>query len=731
MAGVASTPHAMADPVAPAHELDFGSVATPFHVADDHLSGPVAIRVGRITKVVGAGDHLTAAEYAAFMQVIQSGTQRIVLDTAGRAVAGTVALNGLTSNALSGLAVPSGLTALHDFGIANLSISGNLTNSGKFFAVSTNAAVNTASISAASILNKADASITTVLPSSGLPGFSNAIADLNLRLSALSTIVNEGTISSAGDLVVAADAVINGSGAVSQTAARMTAAGNLTILAPSVSNSGIIEAPAGNLNIFNQAASDLRVEGKHGAFIANRINLGDALATINLNVKGGDWFSSQLFASASQMVDLHVGELTGSVDITAESAHIGAATELLRLDRICLTGDPLYYNLTGSIALGAGHTLSTNGADLAIVAARDIVTSGVTSLSIDTSSAGGGGDLIMVAGADFFIDVGNGDVVILGASPYGGQIDLTSFSGGQDIDLFTTAGTSGNAKGGNVTLVAFEGTDPMLSGTFAGKISLPPLVTVRTGGSGTGANGDVVMIAGSASGGTSLGIGFVDTSGGTGEGGRVQLSAAMPVLELGPIEIDQFGSKVSLSYFDIARNASGIDESGLRDGSIVTSGITFSGSGGVELASNGAVFMLGGLTYAPNGRDGIDYPDTLQARILGSNIISLYDIDVPRVYLNANARAGEIVFEGNVIAGAVQLGAVSGGGGTGNVSVLGNIVTTGDVWWTPTTGPLLERTGNTVNASGDISIGGFVCCNSAFMTAGGDIGSQSAPIPCE
>src|SRR5207247_2662919 len=63
-----------------------------------------------------------------------------------------------------------------------------------------NSAVNNATISAVTIANLRDALLTTVLPSGGLSGFSNAISNLSLTLEAWKQISNSGTISSAANL---------------------------------------------------------------------------------------------------------------------------------------------------------------------------------------------------------------------------------------------------------------------------------------------------------------------------------------------------------------------------------------------------------------------------------------------------------------------------------------------------------------------------------------------------
>src|SRR5262249_56003765 len=109
-------------------------------------------------------DMLTAAEYAALQQVLTTGTQTLAVGRDGNAVHGTLNLTPDLSAVISGLVIPQRVTVIKDFGQGtSLDISGNLSNSGKFFAVSSNSSVTNAVINANNILNSSGAILSSVL----------------------------------------------------------------------------------------------------------------------------------------------------------------------------------------------------------------------------------------------------------------------------------------------------------------------------------------------------------------------------------------------------------------------------------------------------------------------------------------------------------------------------------------------------------------------------------------
>src|SRR6185436_13902564 len=100
------------------------------------------------------------------------------------------------SQAIASLLVPQAVTVINQNDPLNLS--GNFTNAGNFYAVSTSAQTSNMVINALNIHNTQGAHISTVIPSAGLPGISGARTDTSLTLNAVHDIINSGTISSAG-----------------------------------------------------------------------------------------------------------------------------------------------------------------------------------------------------------------------------------------------------------------------------------------------------------------------------------------------------------------------------------------------------------------------------------------------------------------------------------------------------------------------------------------------------
>ena len=187
---------------------------------------------------------------------------------------GTSVLDASSIQSSTGLTVSPGATAVIDFGSASqMTFSGDILNSGSIYAFSSNPAVTTASFAAANIFNNQGSILSTVLPAN-LTGFTtNAVSNLNLSLTALNQIVNMGTISSAGNLSLTA-----GNSIVNQSV--ISAAQNLNIASVlgSVTNSGIMSAAAGNLNISSLVNSNLLVNNLGGRMEA-------LLGTISMSVE--------------------------------------------------------------------------------------------------------------------------------------------------------------------------------------------------------------------------------------------------------------------------------------------------------------------------------------------------------------------------------------------------------------------------------------------------------------
>src|SRR5205823_8871454 len=133
------------------------------------------------------------------------------------------------------------------------------------------------------------------------------------------------------------------------------------------------------------------------------------------------------------------------------------------------------------------------------------VTGNLDASSLTTS----GGSIAIVAGANFFETPGV-YVSIQSASLTGGSINLGSAT------LISTAGGRAAGNGGSINLAAFN------AGAGTGIIFLPGLVTVTTGGSGTGNNGSVIIVGD----GSTLQIGPLNVTGGSGTPGSINISTS-------------------------------------------------------------------------------------------------------------------------------------------------------------------------------------------------------------
>jgi hypothetical protein len=219
-------------------DLDFGSTAPTATAAGNGI-----IMVGGRPQAISAGQQLTPAQAAALNQVLQTGQQSLAIGAMGNAVGGSATL---PTGALSSILVPKGVTVIGDFTTnSTLALSGNLVNSGAFYAVSTSELSRIALVSAQNIVNRQGAVISTVLPAAWAQHYSDAITNLNLSLSVRNSLVNAGIISSAADLSIIAE---NGKATVNNTGGSMLAEnGTITFTAAATNPSDTLTVLGGQL----------------------------------------------------------------------------------------------------------------------------------------------------------------------------------------------------------------------------------------------------------------------------------------------------------------------------------------------------------------------------------------------------------------------------------------------------------------------------------------------------
>lgn len=392
------------------HSKSLAPLASEYNMPGDGI-----LKGANTTSAIGAGNNATSRAYP--FRCPASGLNRAwgyfsmkrkrrscvyVIAAAVSLQSLAVHANEQAPSAPTDLNVYTGETRVIDFGSGAALDLANLVNDGTIYLVSSNPQVTSGVLNTVSVVNAASGLITSVLPTGGLAGFSNLVPNFSFTLAAQQNITNLGTISSAGNLTIAAGgSVINGI-AGQASSASMSAAAALSMIAGSgtILNSGVLTSATSNINI-SALQNSLVFQNQFGNVIASlgSINFRDEnfLVKENLALLGGNFSAREvnLFSGEGKAV-VNVSSLAGVLNIYAGEAHVTTATESLNLGNIVLSGDPTFFNTSGDIIINTD--LRFSGQPLAIVARGDIVTS-AGALTIDTSSTtGDGGDIALIAG---------------------------------------------------------------------------------------------------------------------------------------------------------------------------------------------------------------------------------------------------------------------------------------------------------------------------------------------
>jgi len=501
----------------------------------------VQISTGSKTISLSAGKQVTASEYLAVKQVLTGGGQRISIDNAGRAVGGEVDLGALTDQGdllrASSLVVAENVTTHVDFGKhSDFRLNGDLSNFGTINASNGNGDSKGGAIRAVDLTNHEGALIQSAV---------------DLILEADGNLLNNGTISSAANLTVSAGGSLVNDGALS-------AAGSIDVKAANVRNSGLVRAENGNVNLRGFLEAPLvinntggTIEAANGA-VAVRDNTYTGVHDSSLF--GGDVLSRELsLNSGNGLISVDVGKLTGVVNQTGTAAHLKAATDVLSLGDICLTGDPTYFNTQGDIEI-LGDVLV--GEALTIIASGNIICD--PAIDIEAGDATQGFPITLIAGADFVNEGGSnrttippltdsGSVTLSGkSSKTGGSIlfDDNTRIVARSTDLV------GNDPGAGIFLYAFQGKN---AGSGAIDVSGASL---ETGGRGTSTNGEIRLIAGvngsKKSSVDAILTGVLDTTGGANSTGDIRVITGQPVSSIKGADItyNASGERTSTARLD-------------------------------------------------------------------------------------------------------------------------------------------------------------------------------------
>lgn len=300
----------------------------------------------------------------------------------------------LTGN--TNLSVAPGQTLAINFGSqSTLNLTGNITNNGTIYAFSSNPAVTTATFAATNITNAQGALLSTMLPAGGLAGITSAVSNLNLSLVAVNNIINQGSIMSAGNLSMMAGGSITNAlpQGITGPSPIMQAMSNLNMQASTITNSGLMAATTGNINILatlnstlasSTVASTLAAIQNNNVLINNTNGVMEALNGVinvrdlayvgktDLAFNGGDVLSPNLnIFSGTGNIHVNTNHISGLVSGAAGALQIGTLTGKLSLGDWQLTGDPLVYSF-GDIFL---PTFNTPNEALTVVAGGSILVS--------------------------------------------------------------------------------------------------------------------------------------------------------------------------------------------------------------------------------------------------------------------------------------------------------------------------------------------------------------------
>ena len=599
--------------------------------ADKALSSqisPVNILIGGQSQSIAPGQLLTPAERVAVYQVMHGGSQNIVVGANGAAAGGSLNISVNFAQHLGSLTIPTGVTVYDK--AAQLNLSGNLTNSGNLLAVVGNAD-KTSAISALNIFNQQGAVI-------------SSLNNLNLSLSATQSIINGGTISSAGSFSANAGQSITNAlpAGIAGPSPVMQALHNVNLSAASIMNSGLITSTNGNINISSQfaqsavgqALQSISINGLGGTFSAMRgsINVSSELANANLNITGGDWLSKELNLNGGSTgaVSAHINRVDGGVNVTGASADISNNVGDLTLASLNLSGDPIFASagnltiasfnagvqsdfiaLAGGNISGAGVTINTNGGQIFLSAGYqftgangDPCTTCVNGVNFSTNTS-----VVTTPGAS--INLGATSSLLTSATgANGGKVTIQA-PGDITVGNISTAGAGGNGSNSGA----------INNGFSAGAVTIQSGGNISTGfvrafGGGGGGNN----LGGAGDGGPGNAISITTTAGsitvaadinasgggggsganvtGGGAGGSITISAPGSVNIFGPILGASGGSS------GLPQGAGGSFGGG--GGAAVTSlaGPNNGGSGGGGGFTGGGGSGGGGLTRGADGGSG-------------------------------------------------------------------------------------------------------------------------------
>ncbi|MDZ4835519.1 MAG: hypothetical protein SGJ27_17225 [Candidatus Melainabacteria bacterium] len=670
------------------------------------------VNVGGESRVLTSGTRVTSAEFVALQQLIDGGSQSLIIDQSGRGVDGSFTLNSIDDAGrnikASSLTVSAGVDAIGNFGHnSDFKIRRELVNYGNIYALSDNAAGDKANIGARNITNHADATISTMAPPA-VAGAHGAIdGPVDLKLSAERDLDNFGTISSSGSVTLSAGGSVINSGSVS-------AHSDLNLQSQSIYNSGSISSQTADVNIDTPVAAHILVNNTGGSIsaLAGDINFRSTGFTpkYDTTLIGGDWYSKQLNLNSGEgHVDVNVHDITGTVNTYAGTVKLLADTDALNIGETVASGDPLIFN-AGTVNIVGNQT--TSGGPLTVVAGQDI--NFASGLAMNTNAAGDAGDMLFIAGAAFTSNPGV-SITVTGPSATGGNITFTGTA-----PTFT-AHSTGTGDGGDITMAAFN-----IAGPTKGQINLTGSSISSNGSSGND-NGNVVLIA------NTINVSSIDTKGtGTTNTGNILLEGLQPAV-VGPLVIaDPNGDVISGSI--TSGTSSGSSTITVQSGSTIDAGGLYSVNAN-STNVGGATVTADSYSLSTTGAVQITTPVSVSGSV---TILAAQGIDIRN---NITAPGGILLVSGQDIANIVfpTLFSTTKAGQAGNVTMVAGAAYTDNGTTVTITGasglggnvnlnfgsPGIDARGTGLNANGgDVTL-------VAFASSGGTKGVVSGDDPTD
>ena len=617
-------------------------------------SVPGAVRVGPITSS---------------SQVVLSSAREIVMH-------GNISAQGLSAAAIENISLDGGVAINSPKGITL--VAGDNVYLSAFSAPSA-ASFSTNSTVAGDITIVGGAQFTESLGSINVTGIRGDGGIVDLGYQTLLGLSANSSAGAGGDITIASYGAvrINSSSGITATGSGANSNGNITIVGSDVAgffsvwvqNNVTNNAGTGGGNFvaassIPQAVSVSKTDGTVTGIITGGPLAGGEVRVENVNVRGSITATTGGFLNTGNLTGtsvslnstsgLDVGIITASGAVTANSSN-GYAV----FSDVTATGNPFNVTAAGEVTLGATDvgSLSVASADdirirgslsapagITMVASRSIFTD-VNSLVISTASTAGGGNIIMAAGAAWSSTAST--ITVTGAGA-GGSIDFF----GRFLDSMTTRSLAGNNNGGSITLVA-----------FGGNVSTSGLTDIVTGGTGSGSNGSVTMIADAT--GTALRLdGTIDTTGGSTASGGVSLTTATPITSPSVV-LQRSNATISSGNFGTANPT-------LTNGAIAINGTINVGNANILVQAGSDLTATAALTSAGGAID-LRSGAFLGVAAISAGAGSISLTSTGSTFLNGNlaARAGILAVSGrDIFANATGLSVSTGGAGDSGDAVL-------------------------------------------------------------